>query len=312
MHRHNFPSPLRYPGGKAALANFIKLVLKENNLVDGHYVEVYAGGAGIAWPLLFEEYVRFVSINDISKSVCSFWKAVLQDTEDLCKLIHDTPISTEEWLRQRVVQSNPNDFSPLDLGFSTFFLNRTNRSGILRGGIIGGKSQNGKWKIDARFNKEELIHRIQRIALYSSRIKLYELDACDFIDTVLPGLPSKALVYFDPPYYKKGSELYENHYSHKDHVKLARRIRNRVNNPWIVSYDFCPEIASIYRKSRNVRYDLNYSAQERYAGPEIMYFSENIIIPSKSEFDQPDSNEFLVNFVNPVGIQRIDLLTPIL
>ncbi len=277
---HGFTSPLRYPGGKGMLANFAKLVTSQNNLLDGHYVEIYAGGASIAWALLFEEYVQHVHINDLCKPIYAFWKSTLEHTDALCKFISDTSVTIDEWHRQKSVQANSNEHSILELGFSTFFLNRTNRSGILKGGVIGGKEQAGKWKIDARFNKDDLIARIQRIARYSNRISIYNCDAVDFIRNHLSNLPRRSLVYLDPPYYVKGGGLYENHYMHDDHVKVSKLVVSRIEQPWIVSYDNTPEITNIYKGFRNIQYDLSYSAQERYAGSEIMFFSKSLIIPA--------------------------------
>lgn len=273
LNNHSFYSPLRYPGGKGALSNFMKVVISQNRLSDGEYTEVYAGGAGVAWALLFEEYVRFIHINDLSKSVMSFWHCVVYSTDELCRLIQETPVTIEEWYRQRIVQRKPEEHSTLELGFSTFFLNRTNRSGILKGGVIGGKDQSGKWKLDARFNRKDLIERIRRISQYSSRIKLYNLDAVSFMQEVLPGLTKKNLVYLDPPYYKKGQDLYENHYRQEDHKQIAELVTNQVKQPWIVSYDAAPEIISLYKGYNQLLYSISYSAQDRYAGAEVIIYS---------------------------------------
>ena len=192
-YNHSFLSPLRYPGGKGGLANFMKVVVSNNSLLDGDYVEIYAGGAGVAWSLLFEEYVRRVHINDVNKSLVAFWRSVLNNNDEFCKLVQDTPITMEEWQRQHIIQNRPREHSTIELGFSTFFLNRTNRSGILKGGVIGGKEQAGEWKIDARFNRKDLIQRIQRIGRFSSCIHLYDLDAVNFIKTILPNIPQKSI-----------------------------------------------------------------------------------------------------------------------
>ena len=280
---HSFTSPLRYPGGKGALANFMKLVVLKNKLCNGHYIEVYAGGAGIAWPLLFEEYIQRVHINDLSRSIYAFWKAVLFTPEELCKLICDIPVTIEEWYRQREKQGNPEKHSALELAFSTFFLNRTNRSGIITGGVIGGKKQDGRWRLDTRFNKRDLIARIERIARYSKQISLYNLDAVEFITKVLPSLPKRALVYLDPPYYSKGDDLYENRYRHQDHMKVAKLLIRWTRHPWIVSYDTVPEIISLYQEYRSLRYKISYSAQTRYAGSEIMFFHPSLVIPRASD-----------------------------
>lgn len=278
MAKHNFTSPLRYPGGKGMLTNFAKLLISMNGLDNGDYVEVYAGGASIAWALLFDGYVKNVHVNDLSRPIYAFWKSVLKHTDELCQLIQDTPVTIEERTRQKLVQEKIKEHSILELGFSTFFLNRTNRAGILKGGVIGGKDQSGKWKLDARYNKPDLIARIQRIAQFSSRIRLHNKDAATFIDEQLPKIPQKSLVYLDPPYYAKGDSLYENYYSHDDHVAVARLVSN-ISHPWVVSYDNVEQIQNLYKKYKSIKYKLSYSVKNRYAGSEIIFFSRNIIMP---------------------------------
>src|ERR1035438_4669446 len=173
-------TPLRYPGGKAKLASYVKSLMKENRLLDGEYVEPYAGGAAIALELLFHEYVSRIHINDVSRPVYAFWKSALRHTEELCRLVSNTPLTVTHWDKQKQIPEKPKDCSDLDLGFATFFLNRTNRSGILNGGVIGGRDQTGPWKIDARFNAKELVHRIEAIARMGSRIDLTRQDALRF------------------------------------------------------------------------------------------------------------------------------------
>jgi DNA adenine methylase len=275
---HGFTSPLRYPGGKGILADFFKLVVRRNQLLDGYYAEVYAGGAGIAWPLLFGEYVQRVYINDLSRSVHAFWRAVLHQPEQLCRLISDTPVTIEEWKRQHTIQLEPAEHTPLELAFSTFFLNRTNRSGIISGGVIGGKAQTGKWKLDARFNKRDLVARIARLARYADRISLYNLDATAFISKVLPKLPLRTLVYMDPPYFAKGSDLYEDSYTPSDHINIAGLV-GTIRQPWIVSYDHVPQVEDLYRGYRKLTYRISYSAQARYSGAEVMFFGPTLVIP---------------------------------
>lgn len=272
-----FYTPLRYPGGKGKLTNYIKLVFEQNQLLDGHYVEPYAGGAGVAISLLILEYASCIHLNDLNPSIYAFWHSVVNEPEELCRRITDVRVTMDEWYRQKAIQDA--EAPPLiDLGFSTFFLNRANRSGIILGGVIGGKEQTGKWKLDARFNKVDLCKRIQNIAMYASRIRLYNLDAADMIQTVIPELPDRTLIYLDPPYYVKGQELYENHYSHPDHLAIAELVRG-IRRPWIVSYDYAPEILEMYRECNSIAYGINYSAQDRYKGAEAMFFSPDLIIP---------------------------------
>jgi len=240
-----FNSPLRYPGGKGKLSNFFKLLLRSNRLLDSHYIEPYAGGAGIALELLFEEYVTHIHINDLNRSIYAFWYSVLNRTEELCQKIEDTPVTIKEWNKQKAIQAKSKTVNLLELGFSTFFLNRTNRSGIIKGGIIGGKEQDGKWKLDVRFNKMDLIKRIEKIARYKNRISIHNKDAFAFLDLVLPRIPKKSLIYFDPPYYNKGSDLYENFYGHDDHLEISKKIK-RMKLFWVVSYDNTPQIQQFY------------------------------------------------------------------
>lgn len=274
-----FYTPLRYPGGKGKLAPYVKRLLEANALVDGVYVEPYAGGAAVALELLLQEYVSKVYINDISAGVAAFWRSVLDNTDALCAAILGAEVTMAEWYRQKEIQLEPSQYDDLTLGFSTFFLNRTNRSGILNAGVIGGKGQTGKWKIDARFNARDLVSRIQAIARIRSRIEFHQLDALDFLDTVAPKLPAQSLIYLDPPYYVKGSDLYLHHYEHEDHLKIARRVAKLRTKNWIVSYDNAPEICSMYPRFRNIVYGLSYSAQDRYKGSEIMFFSDGLTIP---------------------------------
>jgi len=275
-----FNTPLRYPGGKGKLTNYLRLVFEQNGLLDGHYIEPYAGGAGIAINLLLLEYASCIHLNDLNPSVYAFWHSVVNEPEELCRRIFDVNVTMNEWHRQKAVQvaTNPDI---LDLGFSTFFLNRTNRSGIILAGVIGGQDQAGEWKLDARFNKNNLCARIERIAMYRDRIRVYNLDAVDLIREVFPTLPDRSLAYLDPPYYVKGQGLYENHYFHDDHLEISRLVQEGINLPWIVSYDYAPQIMDMYQGCNSITYGINYSAQDRYKGAEAMFFSDGLIIPDE-------------------------------
>ena len=273
-------TPLRYPGGKAKLAAFVKAIIKENKLYDGDYAEPYAGGAGIALELMFQEYVDKIHINDVSQPVYSFWKSVLKDTDDLCRLIKDTPVTVRSWAKQKKIFANPKEHSYLELGFATFFLNRTNRSGILNGGVIGGRDQTGPWKIDARYNSEELIFRIESIAKMKSRIKLSHSDALSFLQLGLPKWPRKTLIYLDPPYYERGRELYYDYYKPEDHADVAKLIGAKMKSRhWIVSYDNVAAIKKLYSAYRSITYNVGYSARDQYVGKEVMFFSPKLSIP---------------------------------
>lgn len=275
-------SPLRYPGGKGKVSGYFKQLFHDNLLYDGVYVEPYAGGASVALSLLFNQYASKIVINDIDRAIYGFWYSVLNKTEQLCALINDTPINVETWDKQREIQKNKAHNNLLKVGFSTFFLNRTNRSGILNAGIIGGREQSGNWKIDARFNKKELISRIQRIALYKKNIELHNSDAVALVKTLRKTLPAKTLFYFDPPYYVKGKDLYLNYYQDKDHKEIASEIGKVGKQKWVVTYDNVQQIKSLYVPYRQANYTLNYSAAEASKGKEVMIFSNNLYISKHS------------------------------
>jgi len=272
-------TPLRYPGGKAKLAAYVKLLLTENRLLDGEYVEPYAGGSGIALELLFHEYVSRIHINDISRPIHAFWKAVLDHTEDLCRLVANTPLTVKSWDQQRLVVDNPAQHEILTLGFATFFLNRTNRSGILNGGIIGGRDQTGPWKIDARYNSKELIHRIEAVASLKSRIRLSRRDALRFLESGIGKWPEKTLIYLDPPYYVKGRHLYDDFYREQDHQSVAEFVGSITRQKWIVSYDNEPAIRKLYKGYPHIVYDIGYSARAASKGSEVMFFGPGLKVP---------------------------------
>ncbi len=273
-------TPLRYPGGKGKLAEFIKAILKENRLLDGEYVEPYAGGAAIALELLFHEYVSRVHINDLSRPIHSFWLSVLNHTDAFCRLVCDTPLTVSSWDEQKKRFANAEKVGDLELGFSTFFLNRTNRSGILNGGIIGGRAQTGDWKIDARFNRSELIRRIEAVAKMSSRIHLTRMDANEFLRSKSNSWPDKTLVYIDPPYYNKGRDLYYDFYQKEDHLKVRDCILQFLaSKKWVVSYDNVPAIHSLYKGFRKITYGIGYSARTAHEGSEAMFFSGDLEVP---------------------------------
>lgn len=272
-----YVSPLRYPGGKLKIVDYIKKIYETNDLRDGTYIEPYAGGASVALSLLFSEYVQTIRINDIDRSIYAFWHSVLYETEAICRMIYETEINMDEWERQHIIQNHKNDADELSLGFSTFFLNRTNRSGILSAGVIGGKKQTGNYKIDARYNKKDLIERIEGIADYSDRIVLTQLDAVDFLKTI-DTIQDKTFCYLDPPYYVKGPDLYLNYYSDDNHRQIARLIRN-YRGRWIISYDAVPFIKELYKDFRQIEYNLSYSAGNPAKGKEVLIYSDSLIIP---------------------------------
>lgn len=269
-----FYSPLRYPGGKSKLTAYVLETMKLNGLEGGTYVEPFAGGCAIAWYLLLNGHVRKVYINDLDPAIHAFWHSVLYRTEELCQLVSSTPVTMDEWYIQReVYREASNNF--LKLGFATLFLNRTNRSGIIKAGVIGGKNQKGDYKIDCRFNKERVIEQIKTIASKRDSIRLSNLDAVNFIDEYLPEITGSVLVNIDPPYYVKGKGLYQNFFEHNDHYRLFESVK-RITHPWIVTYDDTPEICGIYSEFSPEAFGLTYTAQTKCKGSEVIIHSPGL------------------------------------
>ncbi|OAJ73632.1 DNA methyltransferase [Brevibacillus sp. SKDU10] len=269
------PSPLRYPGGKYKLYRFISKLVENNNCST--YIEPFAGGSALSLAMLFNGVVKRVIINDYDYSIYCFWDSVINKTDDLIRLIQLTPITLEEWHQQKSIRENLYEHEPLKVGFSTFFLNRVNRSGIIdKAGPIGGLNQTGNYSIDCRFNKENLIKRINKISKYKDAIRICNLDAMDFIHSEITKTRN-SFTFFDPPYYKKGQGLYTNFYTHGDHENLSKTISNTMRNrKWIVTYDSTSEIKQIYSKYDSITFSLSYTLQEKKNGSEYMFFSKKI------------------------------------
>ncbi len=277
----DFLSPLRYPGGKAKLSQYMGLVIDANRLGDADFIEPFAGGASVGLYLLANAYIRKLYLNDIDISIYAFWHSILNHPDNFCRRIEKISVDVKNWREQKEIQKNRYEASLFDLGFSTFFLNRTNRSGIMNGGVIGSLKQDGPWKIDSRFNKAELIRRIERIATFSGRISIQNLDACDFIDEIKPILSKKSLVYLDPPYFEKGPSLYRKYFDQDDHVSMADYLRGLEHLKWVISYDNHNLLNKLYKSYRRVEFVLNYSAADSPSGSEVIIFAKSMAVPDK-------------------------------
>ena len=274
-------SPLRYPGGKSQLYDYVKRIIDYNDLLGETYVEPFAGGAGLAMKLLLNNDVKRIIINDYDFAIYSIWYCILNYTDDFCDRIQQIDISIEEHDRQRTIY-NSGTTNIFDMGIAAFYLNRTNRSGVIKGGVIGGREQSGLYKIDARFNKDALIKKIRAIAKEKGRIVLYNLDAMDFLSNGVLDHYYKTFVNFDPPYVMKGSQLYKNAFSEQDNKDLYKLI-SKCKRKWIVTYDICPLIRELYKNHRGAEIDINYSASNSGKAREYIFFSNNLFLPEGIE-----------------------------
>lgn len=230
-------SPLRYPGGKAALADFFGNVITRLGVTSPRYVEPYAGGAGAGLVLLRHDRIEQLVINDIDPAVYAFWKSVTSDPDNFAGRILDTPLTVDEWREQKAIYRTADESDLMTLGFSFFYLNRTNRSGILNAGPIGGMKQTGNYKIDARFNRDQLAQRITAIGDFASRITVHSLDGMAVLRQYVSD-PSTFL-YVDPPYVDMGGSLYLNAFTHRDHADLALTLDEVPDSNWVG--DWCAD-----------------------------------------------------------------------
>ena len=293
-------SPLRYPGGKTKIAPMVKLLIEKSGMKNVTYVEPFAGGAGVSLELLFSGEVDHIVINDYDKAIYSIWRAIIENTNQFVELIENTEVSVDEWYRQKNIYTNQSNRYSVELAFATFFLNRTNRSGILAAGPIGGYEQNGNYLIDARYNKEELINRILRIAKRKDDISVYNKDIRSFMKNYLHRY-SNIFLYLDPPYYKKGQELYKNFFVDKDHKEIADLLENE-KSIWMVTYDAEPEIAKLYEQFSKRYFDLSYSVAEKKKASEVMILCTGDLWPNKQEMQKKKIKLNLREKMHPLKI----------
>lgn len=266
-------SPLRYPGGKGGLAPFLGRLIQMQKRRPETYVEPFAGGAGAAVRLLYDEYVDHIVLNDLDAGVAAFWRAVFHATEDFARLIETEDISIGAWHKHHgTYAARAESDDDLRLGFATFFLNRTNRSGILSARPIGGLQQTGAWKIDARFNRDALAWRVRELGNYRNRVTVTEEDGVRLVERFLDKVH---FVYADPPYLQRGSDLYLNALTWEDHQRLAKALR-RARSRWMLTYDEDPRVHALYPTQRRVAFSIAHTAAEPHVGRELAVFGNAV------------------------------------
>lgn len=267
-------SPLRYPGGKSALYARLREVIRTNGLAGCTYVEPYAGGAGAGLGLLVTGQVSRVVINDLDPAIAAFWKLITTEPDALRAKIQTARLDAKEWAKQReaYLRADRNDYHTL--GYATFYLNRTSRSGVLNAGPIGGHDQTGNYKIDARFNRENLSERIRILSLYADRIVVSSIDGKDLIRKY--AARANTFIYADPPYFEKARGLYMNAFSAADHEDLAEVLNSYAQRSWVLTYDNVPQVAALYSSRRRHEFELYYSAHRARRAKEVVVLSDSL------------------------------------
>lgn len=270
-------TPIRYPGGKTKLYPEIKAILKSNDLLGHPYAELFAGGAGLAIKLLLKGDVSSIVINDYDCAVYCMWDAIVNHSEELCEFIDSVALDIETWKTMRDMYQNRDDIDDFELGKAAFFLNRTNVSGILSGGVIGGLNQTGSYKMNARFNRETLKKKIADIGARRGDIEVTRLDAEDFIDDRMDD--SELFAYLDPPYVQKGPGLYRSAFDEAKHRSLARKVGN-AKSKWVVTYDADKLVDDIYGDYERGDLEISYTANVKAVGKEKIILGPELVWPA--------------------------------
>jgi DNA adenine methylase len=282
-------SPLRYPGGKGSLYPHLRGLLRQNDLIGGTYIEPYAGGAGAALALLITGQVSKIVINDLDPALYAFWRSAVRQPDEMAAMTRTAKLNVTEWRRQRSIYLEAKRSDYLALGFATFYLNRTNHSGVLNGGPIGGLDQTGEYKIDARFNRPALLERLRLIGMYGSKITVLKQDGLDVIRRYAGR--ARTLIYADPPYFEKAGSLYMNSFTPDAHAQLAECLNEHRDSTWLLTYDDVPQVSHLYPERRRETFTLNYSAHRVVKATEVMVFSDDLCLVGLS--DQLQSSDSL-------------------
>ncbi len=256
-------SPLRYPGSKRRLAEYIKQTLKQNGCHPDIFIEPFAGGASVALKLLNEDIVKQIGLIELDPLVADFWKTVFFDTDWLVEQVKNIEITVEQWsLFKNSVYADRRERA-----LACLFLNRTSFSGIIaRAGPIGGYQQNSQYKIDCRFPRDTLIQRIRQAGSFRKRVAfVWRISWKQGISRIrrkqeLGKLPnSNLLFYFDPPFFEKANQLYNYYFNNRRH-KLLRNYILTLEDNWILSYDSPERVLELYGNDlSSANIDMRYS-----------------------------------------------------
>ena len=271
--------PLRYPGGKASLLNYIEKFITSNKISVQAILEPYAGSAAISIGLLSKGTISKAYINDSDQMIFAFWKTVMNNNKELIEMIDSLEVNLDAWFcyRKYLVDKPLTKFNEKDVAMAFLFLNRTSYSGIVKAGPLGGKRQQSRYKIDCRFNKENLKKKIKSIEALSPKVKVFNMDGIQFMKEIIRE-NEDVLIYADPPYYNVGKLLYNQYFDDNKHIQLADYLKQIEEQPWLLSYNANKFIMNLYSDQKMVPIYLDY-----HTGPyrrNIMeYLFSNRVIP---------------------------------
>lgn len=230
------------------MTDFAQETLRLNGARGGTWVEPFAGGGGLALSLLGRGAVGRVVLNDTDDGVRSFWEAVLNEPDRVARDVATVPLTVAEWDRWRAVRERGG--TGYEAGFAAFYLNRTNRGGVIDGaGVIGGRAQRGAYGMACRFPRAALVQKVRAIAAVRDRVEVRGEDGVAVIVRAAEDDPRGTFLFVDPPYWHKGPNLYGPPFGPHDHARLASALK-AVRGPWIATYDRCEPVSALYRDRR--------------------------------------------------------------
>jgi DNA adenine methylase len=274
-------TPLRYPGSKTWLVEYISKFLEFNNLEPELIAEPYAGSGAVAVSLLLEGKVKKALLNENDPMIVAFWKSILYHPDELIERIESTEINLATWnkFRKYLEADAPKKYPTMDLGFAFFFFNRTNFSGIVTGGPLGGKSQQSRYSLACRFKKDYLIEKVRKIGDLRGKIKIYHGDGIRFMRKIQKDACDHEVIYYvDPPYFRSGRDLYRRWFTEEDHIELAEFLKS-FDSPWLLSYDDSEFIKLLYTESKSQPIYADYQAWRYKRDVKELLFSNNVIPP---------------------------------
>jgi len=271
-------SPLRYPGSKATFLKVVLEFIEVHGLKGREIVEPYAGSGIVSLSLVAKNLVSHATLVERDPLLYSFWKAVFEHTDALLSSIEEINVNMDTWHELRVLLKHkiPEDKLIPDLALACLFFNRTNFSGVLHSGPIGGKNQSSDYKLDCRFNKKDIISRIRQISSLRDGVSVKFGDALEFLQKANIQNNEKRFFYVDPPYFKQGRKLYRYYYKVIDHKRLYD-ILSVATFPWLLSYDKHEFIELLYDGFPQVHQSFRYMSRTPKNENELVV--TNMVIP---------------------------------
>lgn len=256
-------SPLRYPGGKSKLIDYLANQFRKESLTT--FVEVFAGGASVGLSLLDAGLTEHLVINDTDPGVYAFWHAVVHNPERLLKRLSGPAPNRAEFLSCQQILDSSKGWSKDDLAWATLVCNRLGYSGITKACAMGGKT-GAPEQLLSRWNSDVLQQRIRHIHTLSNKIEVSCVDAIDLLENSAYW-DEQSTCFIDPPYVAKGKDLYRRWYEEDDHEQLALIIQMLYQGmpgaDIVITYDDCPLIRDIYPFADVAVVPRNYSIRQR-------------------------------------------------